>query len=169
MNGSSYGSVVINNISYSEIDMDQLHQIAKIAFASEFSFALKAQNFHWNVEGPNFPQLHEFFSDLYNEVYDNTIDRSAEFVRVLDTYTPGSMVRFAELSVIQEQAKIPRAELMMAELLEDSTTMVSLVTQLFDIATESRDQGLANYLAELQDLYTKKAWMLRSILKTTRA
>jgi len=47
--------------------------------------------------------------------------------------------------------------------------MVELVKTIFDVATETREQGIANYMADLQDLYSKKVWMLRSILKTARA
>lgn len=140
----------------------------KVLLATSYVFSIKAQNFHWNVEGPDFPQLHEFFSDLYNEVYGNTIDRSAEFVRVLDTYTPGSMMRFAELSVIQEQTKIPRAELMVAELYEDNAKMLELLNEIFPIANE-QNQGIANFIAERIDAHGKHGWMLRSILKKNRA
>ena len=83
--------------------------------------------------------------------------------------TPGSLTRYAELSAIQDQTKVPRAELMFAETLQDCGIMVELATVTFDIATEDRQQGIANYMAELQDLYAKKAWFIRSILKKERA
>ena len=51
--------------------MTELKQALKISFASTFSFYLKAANYHWNVEGPNFPQYHELFDKIYNEVYDS--------------------------------------------------------------------------------------------------
>lgn len=140
----------------------------KVLLGSTFVLYTKVHGFHFNVEGRDFPQYHAFFGDFYSEVYE-TIDKVGEYIRTQNSYTPGNLSRMLELSVIQEQTKIPRAELMMAELLEDSDTMVNLVTQLFDLATEHRDQGVANYMADLQDLYSKKAWMLRSILKTTRA
>jgi len=139
----------------------------KVLLATSYVFSIKAQNFHWNVEGSDFPQLHEFFGDLYSEVYDNTIDRSAEFIRVLDTYTPGSMARFAELSVIQEQTKIPRAQLMIAELYEDNSKMLMLLNEIFPIANET-NQGIANFIAERIDAHGKHGWMLRSVLKKER-
>ena len=49
----------------------------KILLATEYAFSLKAQLFHWNVEGPDFAQLHEFFGNLYEEVYNNSIDKTA--------------------------------------------------------------------------------------------
>ena len=139
----------------------------KVLLASTQSFAIKSQNFHWNIEGSNFPQYHKFLNDMYNEIYES-IDTIAEYIRTLDQYSPGSLGRMLELSIIEEQYKIPRAELMFDELLDDCEKMTDLVTQLFDIATQEKAQGIANYLAELQDLYTKKAWMIRSTLKKAR-
>jgi starvation-inducible DNA-binding protein len=139
----------------------------KILLASTQSFAIKSQNFHWNVEGSNFPQYHEFFDTLYSDV-SGTIDRIAEYVRILGAYTPGSLTRYAELSIIQDQVKIPRAELMFVESLQDCERMSQLVVAMFEEATHEQQQGIANFMAELQDLYGKKAWFIRSILKKER-
>jgi starvation-inducible DNA-binding protein len=139
----------------------------KVLLASTQSFAIKTQNFHWNVEGSNFPQYHDFFNTLYEDV-NATIDPIAEYVRVLGAYTPGSLTRYAELSIIQDQIKIPRAQLMFAESLQDCESMCELVVAMFDEATNERQQGIANYMAELQDLYSKKAWFIRATLKTER-
>jgi starvation-inducible DNA-binding protein len=139
----------------------------KILLASTQSFAIKSQNFHWNIEGSNFPQYHQFYDTLYQDV-NETIDKIAEYIRILGHYTPGSLQRYGELTVIQDQTKIPRAELMFFETLQDIDKMNQLVVEMFDQATEERQQGIANFMAELQDLYGKKAWFIRSILKTER-
>ena len=139
----------------------------KVLLASTQSFAIKSQNFHWNVEGSNFPQYHAFFDTLYNDV-NETIDPIAEYVRILGAYTPGSLTRYAELSIIEDQIKIPRAELMFAESLQDCELMLKLVTAMFDEAASENQHGIENYMAELQDLYGKKAWFIRSTLKRER-
>jgi starvation-inducible DNA-binding protein len=139
----------------------------KVLLASTQSFAIKSQNFHWNVEGSKFPEYHKFFNKLYEDVSD-TIDPIAEYIRILGAYTPGSLTRYAELSVIQDQTKIPRAELMFAESLHDCEEMIRLVVTMFDEAANEKQHGIENYMAELQDLYGKKAWFIRSILKRDR-
>ena len=139
----------------------------KVLLASTQAFAIKTQNFHWNIEGSNFPQYHAFFDTLYQDV-NATIDPIAEYVRILGAYTPGSLTRYGELSIIQDQIKIPRAQLMFAESLQDSETMIQLVVAIFDEATQERQQCIANFMAELQDLYGKKAWFVRSTLKVER-
>jgi starvation-inducible DNA-binding protein len=139
----------------------------KTLLASTQSFAIKTQNFHWNVEGSNFPQYHMFLDTLYQDV-NETIDPIAEYIRVLGSYTPGSLQRYGELTIIEDQTRVPRAQLMCVELLQDTEKMSNLVVQIFDQATQDRQQGIANYMAELQDLYGKKAWFIHSILKVER-
>ena len=141
----------------------------KIALASSYVFQIKVQNFHWNVEGPDFPQYHEFLDNLYTEINDNAIDQTAELIRQLDQYAPGSITRFAELSIIQDQVKIPRAELMMAELYEDSMKLLQMWKEMFPIAEQENEQGIADFIASRIDAHGKHNWMLRSILKKQRA
>lgn len=141
----------------------------KILLATSYAFVIKTQNFHWNIEGPDFPQYHKFLGDLYSEVYDNAIDQTAEYVRVLGSYTPGSIARFSELSQLQDQTKIPRAELMMAELYEDNQKLLDLWKQAFHIAEETDEQGIADFIAGRIDAHGKHSWMLRSILNKSRA
>ena len=140
----------------------------KVLLASTNVLAIKAQNFHWNVEGDNFPQYHEFFGNFYEEVY-GSIDKTAEYIRTLDSYTPGSLTRYAELSIIQDQTKIPRAQLMFVELLDDNRKMIEFLNMCFASASEENKQGIANFIAERLDAHEKHQWMIRSILKTERA
>jgi starvation-inducible DNA-binding protein len=141
----------------------------KTALASSYVFQIKVQNFHWNVEGPDFPQYHKFLGKIYEEVNENAIDQTAELIRQLDHYTPGSITRFAELSIVHDQIKIPRAELMIAELYEDNAKLLVLWKEIFPIAEQENEQGVADFVASRIDAHGKHGWMLRSILKKERA
>jgi starvation-inducible DNA-binding protein len=141
----------------------------KILLATEYAYAVKAQFFHWNVEGPDFAQLHGFFSMLYEDVNDNAIDQTAEYIRTLDDYTPGSFERFSELSTIQGQTKVPRARLMLEELLANNSQMIELLNKTFEVATAENQQGIANFIAERIDAHGKWGWQLKSFLKDARA
>jgi len=141
----------------------------KTLLATEYAFVIKAQFFHWNVEGPDFAQLHEFFGGIYEEVYGNSIDRTAEYIRTLQDYAPGSFERFGELSRISGQTKVPRARLMIEELLANNDQMIELLNETFSAAEQENQQGIANFVAERIDAHGKHGWMLRSFLKDQRA
>lgn len=140
----------------------------KTLLASNFAYYLKAQMFHWNVEGPDFAQLHDFFAEIYADAY-SAVDKIAEYIRTLDDYAPGSLERFSELSQISGQTKIPRARLMLEELLADTETMKSIVMQVFQVAQAEGREDIANFMAERQDSHGKYAWQIKSFLKDQRA
>jgi len=144
--------------------MESLQQALKIAFSSEFAFYLKAHFFHWNVEGPSFPQLHDLFGKIYEEVY-NSIDTFAEEIRATGTYTPGSFTRFSILSQIEDQIQPIPAESMISELLQDSMKMEEMFRVVFRAAEELGLHGLSDFLASRQDAHAKHSWMLRATLK----
>jgi starvation-inducible DNA-binding protein len=141
----------------------------KVLLATQYAYVVKAQFFHWNVEGPDFAQLHDFFGNIYQEVYENSIDQTAEFVRILDDYTPGSFERFIELSTIAGQLKIPRARLMLEELLADTNQLINLLNSTFASAEAENEQGIMDFLAGRIDAMGKHRWMIRSFLKEQRA
>jgi starvation-inducible DNA-binding protein len=144
--------------------MDELKQAMKVAFASEYSFALKAQNFHWNVEGPLFPQLHALFDTIYSEVYDS-IDGFAENIRKLGSYTPASFERFSMLTQVEDELNMLEDRAMIAELLQDSDKMVKLLKMVYDLAEQAGENGLSNFIAERMDAHRKHSWMLRATSK----
>lgn len=140
----------------------------KVLLATEYAYVIKAQYFHWNCEGPDFVSLHQLFGDIYSDVYD-ALDPTAEYIRTLDEYTPGSFERFTELSQIAGQTKIPRARLMITELLADNQTMIDLLNRCFESADNEDQEGIANFLAERIDSHGKWGWQLRALLKEQRA
>ena len=145
-----------------------LSDLLKQLLATQYAFVIKAQFFHWNVEGPDFSQYHKFFGKVYEEVYE-ALDPTAEYIRILEEYTPGSFERFQELSLIGGQTKVPRARLMITELLADNQTLIDLLNQCFDAADAADQQGIADFVAGRIDAQGKHGWMLKSFLKEDRA
>ena len=145
-----------------------LADVLKTYLATVFAYYLKAHYFHWNVEGPDFGQLHKFFQKIYEDAF-GAVDPIAEYIRTTEEYAPGSFERFQELSMIQGQTKVPRARLMLEELLADTQTMKDMSKQVFDAATAEGREDIANFAAERQSAHGKYAWQLRSYLKDARA
>ena len=145
-----------------------LSDFLKTYLASTFAYYLKAHMFHWNVEGPDFGELHNFFSEIYEDAY-SAVDIIAEYIRTTEDYAPGSFERFQELSQIQGQTKVPRARLMLEELLADTQTMIDLSRQLFEVSSVEGREDVANFAAERQSSHGKYMWQLKSYLKDARA
>ena len=144
--------------------MDKFTNQLKIAFASQYAFAIKAQNYHWNVEGSDFYQLHNLFEDIYTEVY-GAIDAFAENIRKIKAYTPESLYRFSALAAIDDEVEILEPQAMVAELLRDAEKMQEIMKVLFTEAEARGENGLSNFLADRQDAFAKHAWFLRATAK----
>ena len=140
----------------------------KTLLASNFAYYIKAHGFHWNVEGPDFGELHEFFQNIYEDAY-SAIDPTAEYIRYLGEYAPASFERYVELTQIAGQTKIPRARLMLEELHANNDQMIDILNGCFAAATKENEQGIANFIAERLSQHGKYRWQLLSYLKTERA
>jgi starvation-inducible DNA-binding protein len=140
----------------------------KTLLATNFAYYIKAHGFHWNVEGPDFGELHDFFQNIYEDAY-SAIDPTAEYIRYLGEYAPASFERFSELTEISGQIKIPRARLMLEELKVNNDQMLDLLTRCFDEANANNEQGIANFIAERLSAHGKYRWQLTSYLKVERA
>jgi starvation-inducible DNA-binding protein len=145
-----------------------LSDLLKTLLGTQFAYYIKSHAFHWNVEGPDFAQLHEFFQNIYEDAY-SAVDPLAEYIRSLDEYAPGSLERFQELTQIPGQTKVPRARLMIEELLADSLTIVDILNTCFASATDENKQDIANFIAERLSQQNKYIWQLKSFLKDQRA
>ena len=144
--------------------MEELQRAAKIAFATTFSFYLKAHNYHWNVEGVHFKQFHDLFGTIYEEVYES-IDDFAEKIRSMNTYMPGSYTRFSMLTAIDDETEILPAESMLAQLVEDNEKLIKMLKIVFDLSEAASEHGFSDFVAGRMDAHRKHGWMLRSSLK----
>ena len=144
--------------------MDKFANQLKIAFASQYAFAIKAQNFHWNVEGIDFYQKHKMFQKIYEETY-GAVDDFAENIRKIKAYTPASLYRFSALSAVDDEVEILEPQAMVAELLRDAEKMQEIMKLLFTEAEALGHHGLSNFLADRQDAFAKHAWFLRATAK----
>jgi len=143
---------------------DELVEALKKAQATTFALYLKAHNFHWNVEGPDFAQYHSFLGDLYDEVFD-AVDTIAELIRTLEAYAPGSFSRFQQLSTIEDELTVPKGLVMMARLYADNQRVLTTLNDAYRIAEAQSKFGISNAIQDRITAHEKHGWQLRSFTK----
>jgi starvation-inducible DNA-binding protein len=144
--------------------MEEITNPLKVAFADTYAFYVKAQNYHWNVEGPFFAMYHEFFGKIYEEV-GGAIDTFAEEIRAHNAYAPAAFSRFKELTTIQDEVLIIKPEQMVANLFADNAKVLASMQTARDVADKYNENGLVNFLEERLDQHNKHAWMLKASMK----
>ena len=136
----------------------------KSLLGNTFGLYFKAHSFHWNVEGPNFAQYHEFLGDFYEDVY-GSVDTIAELIRQLDVYAPTTLSKMVSLSDVVESDAIPPGVEMMRALKQENDKYLAMLLSVYKEAEEAGEIGISNILQDRLSAHDKHAWMLRSFTK----
>ncbi len=124
----------------------------------------KLRNYHWNVKGPAFFQLHMKFEEMYTATAMH-VDGVAERILALGGTPRSTLASFLEHSRVKEDADIPKANQMVANLCGDIETVLAQIAPLKELATEMSDDSTVNLLDDIQDFHEANEWMLRAFLE----
>ena len=145
--------------------MDELNTSMKIVLANTFAMYFKAHGHHWNVEGKDFSQLHDFFANLYQELF-AAVDQIAEQIRALDDYAPYGLDTMSSIATIRDSSfngdNIP---LMLQDLIEANASVIEALSAAHKLAEAEGNRGLVNHIEGRLDVHAKHMWMLRATSK----
>jgi starvation-inducible DNA-binding protein len=147
--------------------MEELIASLRKCHANTFVMYFKAHAFHWNVEGIHFSQYHDFFADLYGDLY-GAIDPLAENIRKLEVYAPTGLNELYSVASVNESSVTgDSVKEMLQSLLTDNNTVITCLSETFDLASKAGKEGLADFIAGRIDIHEKHGWQLRASLKGT--
>lgn len=141
-----------------------LAETLKKVLANTYVVYFKAHSFHWNVEGPDFAQYHDFLGSFYEEVY-GSIDPMAELIRTLNVYAPVSFTSLMSSATIEENITIPSSLGMIDQLKKDNDLLLADLVSAYDEAEKLSEFGISNFLQDRIQAHEKHAWMLRAFTK----
>lgn len=144
--------------------MEELHLALKRAFATTYAFLVKAENFHWNVTGPNFEEYHKLFGDIYDEI-DDEIDEFAEQLRATRVYVPASFTQLQEYSLIKDTLEILPPMEMVRTLYVDNGKMHVILMEAYALAERAGEIGLCATLSERIEEHRVHGWKLYSTMQ----
>lgn len=136
-----------------------------VLLADEFVLYTKTRNYHWNVMGPRFHDLHLFFEKQFEQL-DELMDDTAENVRQFGGFASGTMAEYVETSRLKEApGKHPGEDEMISDLLADHETIIRAVRKDIDKAGKKYEAAdAADFLTRVLEEHNKMAWMLRACL-----
>ena len=145
--------------------MNEVQAALKLVLANTFVMYFRAHTYHWNVEGINFSQYHDFFGDLYGEVY-GAIDPIAEHIRAVDGYAPISITDLLKAATLAEDsAKPANIPLMLSNLQKSNQEVIDSLNRACQASEKQNLEGLCNFLAERLDIHAKHGWQIKASLK----
>ena len=139
--------------------------ILNATLSDEVVLYVKTRNYHWNVVGSDFGELHKFFEDQYEKLED-FMDTTAERARAMGGHALGTLAEFLKRSRLKESpGRYPKAQAMVTDLLADHEAIIqSMRKDLQTCQDKHGDAGTADFLTGLMEEHEKMAWMLRSYL-----
>ena len=154
------------NIGLTDEQRKGVVDILTRTLSDEYLLYTKTRNYHWNVVGPQFNDLHKFFEAQYDEI-DRIIDEVAERIRHLGAIAPGTLAEFTQHTrLVENPGESLDARAMIENLRADhETTIRYLRSDLETVAGKYSDMGTNDFLTGLMEIHEKMAWMLRSYLE----
>ena len=123
----------------------------------------KLRNFHWNVTGGDFFDLHEKFEEQYNFIK-VAIDVLAERIRVFGQTPLSTMKDYLQVSEINETSTDLAPLEMVSEVLRDYETMVKHTTNAIEVTQKIGDYATEDALKGYLSTIEKNHWMFTAFV-----
>ena len=130
----------------------------KIALANYQMFYHKLRNFHWNVDGSDFFELHAEFENDYTELF-KQIDILAERIRVFDVKPMLSLELINEMSEIEDIKDELSSRDMVDTVIKDFNVLHNKLLDALDVALSIGDNVSEQMITDLMRYMEKRNWM----------
>lgn len=152
------------NIGVPEKSLQAVANRLQVLLADESVLYTKTRNFHWNVEGDNFSEMHLFYERQYGELAE-IIDEIAERIRMIGHYSTGRMKDFLKMTNLVEQEYTNKQSQQIKFLLDDHETIIRTLREMItEFSDKQKDLGTSDFVTGLLRQHEKMAWMLRAYL-----
>ena len=153
------------NLGISEVHLQAVSEELNKLLADEFILYTKAKNYHWNVEGANFNEMHRFFENHY-ELIDEIVDEIAERIRMIGHYTEARLADYLKLTSLLETPYTNVQNEQLRYLLAAHETIIHNLRRQIPLFNERyKDFGSGDFVTQLLGKHEKMAWMVRAYLQ----
>ena len=156
-------------MNYLHIDNEKVLPVVielNVLLADYQVYYQKLRNFHWNVLGKNFFELHNQFEDMYNDTKIK-IDDIAERIVTLKYHPISKLSDYIEVSNLKESSPLLTDVEMVDILKNDQQVILTQLAKVIEKANMADDEGtidlMGAYIRELE----KSSWMLNAWSKNT--
>lgn len=152
------------DIGFSEAKLKVSIDILAVLLSDEVMLYTKTRNYHWNVSGESFMELHKLYQSQYTEL-EETIDTVAERIAKLGGKTFGTMTEFLDRTRLKEsQNHFTNQKELMSDLLSDHELVIVALRKDIEISEKNDDAGTTDFLTGILEQHETTAWILRRYL-----
>lgn len=152
------------NLGISENHLQAVSEELNKLLADEVVLYFKTRNYHWNIEGPGFYELHNFYEKQYNQL-DEIMDEVAERIRMIGHYAEARLVDYLKLTNLLEPPYANAQNDQLKNLVASHETIIHNLRRLVPLFLEKhKDVGSSDFVAQLLGKHEKMVWMARAYL-----
>ncbi len=150
---------IFSKLGYAQQEADQIVKALNLLLANYSVHYQKLRNFHWNVKGPDFFDIHEQFEKQYNTAKLN-IDDIAERIRVFGKTPLSKMQDYIDFSEIVERGTNLNSDDMVADILNDYSILLEYMVECIEQAIEFGDSGTEDMIKSFVKQIEEYHWMM---------
>lgn len=149
----------MNYLGFHKNDLEKVVNELNNLLCSYHVYYQNLRNFHWNIQGENFFELHAQFELLYNDAR-LKIDEIAERILTLRQRPLSRISDYLELSEIEESHVLDNDRDMVKTVLQNHTKLINKLRKIIKVASECGDEGTVDMSAGFLKDFEKRSWML---------
>ena len=152
------------NLGILETHLQAVSEELNKLLADEVVLYIKTRNYHWNIEGPNFNEMHKFYEQQFSDL-DEIMDQIAERIRTIGHYTEARLADYLKLTNLIEHDYTNFQNDQLKYLLASHETIINNLRRLITLfADKHKDLGSSDFVTQLLGKHEKMAWMVRAYL-----
>lgn len=153
-------------MNYLNLDKEKTENTAKelnVLLADYHLYYQKLRNFHWNIVGKNFFELHNKFEEMYDDAKVK-IDEIAERILTLRHRPTSNFSEYLKTGNVREALETTKDTDMVKKLLKDHGTILVQMRKVIDVAGKANDEGTIDLIGGYIGYIEKISWMLNTWL-----
>lgn len=153
------------NLGILDAHLQAVGQELNKLLADEVVLYFKTRNYHWNIEGVNFHEMHIFYENQFDEL-DEIMDQVAERIRMIGHYTEARLADYLKLTNLLESPYTNAQNDQLKNLAASHETIIHNLRRLIPLfADKYKDLGSSDFVTQLLGKHEKMAWMVRAYLR----
>lgn len=153
----------MNYLGLEDKDIKSTVSMLNELLASYHIYYQNLRNFHWNIQGLNFFDLHEKYENLYNDAR-TSIDEIAERILTLRHRPLSNYSTYLEYSKVMEAGDVFESREMIEKTLYDHKLIIEQMRNIIETASQVKDEGTVDLISSFLGNLEKQSWMLDSWL-----
>lgn len=153
-----------SRLGFNREEADELVEALNLLLCNYAVVYQKIRNFHWNVVGGDFFDVHEKLEEEYTVAAEN-IDTIAERIRVMGYKPISTLAEYLDKAEVSEVTDELDSDQMMQEVIDDYEILLSFMVDVADMAVQHGDLGTETIMRKMIIRTEEKHWMFSAFVE----